>query len=244
MVTKQSGITHAVRFAVYAAVSLAVVGVGLAHAELAIWQVENNPPGTDSGNEWLTLINTGEYDTFDGYGIQTTHGRIASYAVPSMTLGMCEYHKITFPKQTVDNEDDTVKLLKDGLTIYETPTIKDTKNDDRFWTNPNVAAICGDTQAGTTTETVQAPGVDPNPPDTSTEMTWESRIQALEARADAADDATAELTEVVAAEAELVDAVTAELRWTLELLEAEIKVLYDTVSAIQYTIDFLLDIMN
>ena len=162
---------NTMKFVLYAAISLAVMGAGLAHAEMTIWQVENNPPGADSGNEWMTLINTGEQDTFSGYGIKTTNGRIASYAIPTITLDMCEYHKITFAKQTVDNTDDTVKLLKDGITIYETPVIKDTKNDDRFWANPNVTAICDNPWVDTTAETVHEP---------STEMTKDQRIEELE----------------------------------------------------------------
>lgn len=141
-----------------------VVGFNYAHAELTIWQVENNPPGTDSGNEWLTLINIGSADTFDGYDIRTTHGRIASYTVPSITLDTCESHKITFPKQAIDNKDDTVILHKDGTIIYETPVIKDTKNNDSFWTNPDV--MC----------------------ESEPEMTLEQRVSALEERADKTDD--------------------------------------------------------
>lgn len=147
------------------------VGSSQAHAEMTIWQVETNPPGTDSGNEWLTLINTGEQDTFSDYGIRTTNGRIASYPIPTISLDTCEYSRIIFPRQAVDNEDDTVKLLKDGATIYETPTINDTKNDDRFWTNPDVAAACGDPRAGTMPEIV------PEPP---TETTLEERVERLE----------------------------------------------------------------
>ena len=44
------------KLALCAAMSLAAA-CGLAHAELTIWQVENNPPGADSGSEWLTIIN-------------------------------------------------------------------------------------------------------------------------------------------------------------------------------------------
>lgn len=151
--------------------AVGVVGISQAHAELTIWHVENNPSGTDSGNEWLTLINTGSNDTFDGYGIQTTNGRIASYDLPTKTLGMCEYYKITLQKQTIDNENDTVKLLKNGTTIYETPVIEDTKNDDRFWTNPDVAAICGDALMGAAPDPVYEP---------ATDLTLEERITALE----------------------------------------------------------------
>lgn len=151
--------------------AICVVGVSQAHAELTIWQVENNPPGSDSGNEWLTVINTGESGTFSGYGIQTTHGRIASYDLPSTSLDTCEYYTFKFPKQAIDNEDDTVKLLKDGRTIYETDVIKDTKNNDRFWTNPDVAGVCetASTQEPTSTES----------------LTIEQRIEALEQRTEA-----------------------------------------------------------
>lgn len=133
----------ALKLAMFTAVFLAMMSAGLAHAELTIWQVENNPPGTDAGNEWLTLINTGEYGTFTGYELKTTNGRIATHAVPTITLDTCEYHLITFRGQAIDNRDDTVRLLMDGVNVYETPVIKDTRNDDRFWTNPDVAALCG-----------------------------------------------------------------------------------------------------
>ena len=127
----------------FAAVSLAVMSAGLAHAELTIWQVENNPLGTDAGHEWLTLINTGPHGTFSGYSLETTHGRTASHVVPTIYLGACEHYRITFPGQAVDNRDDTVRLLRNGIVIYETPVIEDTHNDGRFWKNPGVAYACG-----------------------------------------------------------------------------------------------------
>ncbi len=196
---------------------LLVAGLSQAHAELTIWQVENNPPGIDSGNEWLTLINLGESDTFNGYGIKTTHGRIASYPVPSITLNTCEYHKMTLPRQAIDNENDTVKLRKHGTTIYETPIIKDTRNDDRFWTNPDVAAICDDPYAAPA-EPIHE--YDSGPPD---EMTLEQRIQALEERADEMDTIIGVLLESVA------------------LLWAEIEAMASIIMTIQETIDALFD---
>ncbi len=196
---------------------LLVAGLSQAHAELTIWQVENNPPGIDSGNEWLTLINLGESDTFNGYGIKTTHGRIASYPVPSITLNTCEYHKMILPRQAIDNENDTVKLRKHGTTIYETPIIKDTRNDDRFWTNPDVAAICDDPY---TAPTEPIHEYDSGQPD---EMTLEQRIQALEERADEMDTIIGVLLESVA------------------LLWAEIEAMASIIMTIQETIDALFD---
>ena len=134
------------KITVLAAMSLIAV-TGMAHAELTIWQVENNPPGVDNGNEWLTIINTGKGGMFDRYIIQTTSGRIASHGVPTIYLDACEYYTITFGKQAIDNRDDTVKLLRHGATVYETPVIKDIKNDARFWTNPAVS--CDSPRAGT-----------------------------------------------------------------------------------------------
>ena len=128
-----------------------VAGMSHAYAELTIYQVENNPPGGDSGHEWLTLINTGAKDTFSGYHVMTTNGRIAAYDIPTIPeLDTCEYYKFTFSKQAIDNQDDTVILLHNGVTVYQTPVIKDTKNNDRFWTNPDVAAVCSDTSTSTT----------------------------------------------------------------------------------------------
>ena len=196
---------------------LLVAGLSQAHAELTIWQVENNPSGIDSGNEYLTLINLGESDTFNGYGIKTTHGRIASYPVPSITLNTCEYHKMTLPRQAIDNENDTVKLRKHGTTIYETPIIKDTRNDDRFWTNPDVAAICDDPYVAPT-EPIHE--YDSGQPD---EMTLEQRIQALEERADEMDTIIGVLLESVA------------------LLWAEIEAMASIIMTIQETIDALFD---
>lgn len=120
---------------------------GPAHAELTIWQVENNPPDIDRGNEWLTVINTGEDGVFGGYSLATTHSRTATYHIPTMRLDVCDHHRITFSKQTLDNQNDTVKLLKNGTTIYQTPVIKDTCNDDRLWSNPDVS--CDSPSAGT-----------------------------------------------------------------------------------------------
>lgn len=54
------------QYSIIAAVLLAGVVTTSANAELTIYQVENNPPGGDSGHEWLTLINTGAKDTFSG----------------------------------------------------------------------------------------------------------------------------------------------------------------------------------
>ena len=137
-----------------AALVACIVGTGQAHADLTIRQVKNTPPGADNGNEWLTLINLGESDTFDGHDIRTTHGRIASHAVPTFSLDSYEYHRITFAKQTIYNQQDTVILLKDGTPVYRTPVIKDIKNDDGYWTNPDVAAVCDNPRTRTTVDTV------------------------------------------------------------------------------------------
>ena len=108
-----------------------------AYADLIIWQVEANPKGTDSGNEWLTVLNTGSQETLSDYLVKSTHGRIATKSIPNITLNNCEYYKVTFSKQAIDNRDELMKLINGGKTIYETPVLKDIKNSDSFWTNPD-----------------------------------------------------------------------------------------------------------
>ena len=203
------------KLALSVAATMLVLGVGLAHADLTIWQVENNPPGPDSGNEWLTLINTGESDTFTGYILKTTHGRLATYEVPAITLDRCEYHRITFSIQTIDNEDDSVRLIKDGVAVYGTPVIKDTRDSARFWVNHYVAALCGDPQeAGSTKtdppETVEEPAEPPEPADPPAEppeQTKDQRIAELEAE-------------------------NAKLRSTIQLLESKIQEILDLLRAL------------
>ena len=148
MLIKQKQVVQNQTCLAICAVIMLAIGVGSAHAELTIYQVENNPPGTGSGNEWLTLINTGPADTFSGYEIRTTHGRIGYHEVPTIMLNECEYYKITFRIQTIDNRDDAVQLLKGGAVIYETPVIKDTANNARFWTNQNVTDTCASPVTG------------------------------------------------------------------------------------------------
>ena len=108
-----------------------------AFADLIIWQVEANPKGTDSGNEWVTVLNTGSKEILNDYLVKSTHGRIATKSIPNITLNNCEYYKVTFSSQAIDNRDETMTLIKSGKIIYETPVLKDTKNSDSFWTNPD-----------------------------------------------------------------------------------------------------------
>lgn len=136
---------------ILAAMSLTAViclaHAGMAHAELAVWQVESNPPGTDHGNEWLTVVNTGGYDVFIGYDIRTTHGSTTHQTIPALGLDECEYYRIDFERQSLDNTRDTILLLRHDSVVSETPVIVDIKNDGNFWVNPDVA--CDDPQDGT-----------------------------------------------------------------------------------------------
>ena len=61
--------------------------------------------------------------------------------IPDITLNNYEYYKVSFSKQAIDNRDETMKLIKSGNTVYETPYLKDIKNDDRIWTNPD-GSVC------------------------------------------------------------------------------------------------------
>lgn len=101
-----------------------------------ISEVEANPPGTDAGNEWLTLYNPASSEVdIGGWTIQTTHGRTNSFVIPSGTMiGACGEHTIRFPNQFLDNENESVILFDSrGNKINQTPLLTDTKNDQQTW---------------------------------------------------------------------------------------------------------------
>ena len=102
-------------------------------ADIVINEFEQNPAGTDRGNEWVELYSNEEInltgwklinadnDTF--FLIETING----------------YLVITFTSQWLDNSDEKVILVDShSSTIDETPLLSDTKNNNLSWN------LCGE----------------------------------------------------------------------------------------------------
>lgn len=108
--------------------------------DVVVNEFESNPPGEDSGREWVELYNPlAEPRCLDGWSLTTAHGKISSLAlhgtVPRNGLLVFE-----FPETAIDNgypgdpfnDGDAILLLDpEGRTVDMTPMLRDTANDGR-----------------------------------------------------------------------------------------------------------------
>jgi hypothetical protein len=89
---------------------------------LQITEIELNPLGPDTGNEWIELYS--EEETNCSIKIQNNDG--IEITINKSFKG---YYVYTFPKQWLDNTDEKLFLLQDNRIIQETIILEDTKND-------------------------------------------------------------------------------------------------------------------
>jgi hypothetical protein len=99
---------------------------------ILINEFEQNPEGTDSGNEWVELFNPtdGSID-LTGWSLRNNDGDIHSL---SGSIDPNGYEVITFSGGWLDNSDERVILLNPSYQeIDVTPIEGDSSNDDRSW---------------------------------------------------------------------------------------------------------------
>ncbi len=105
-------------------------------ASIVINEVELNPEGQDSGNEWVELYNPTE-QTVDigGWTIRPTSGMVSTYTIPQgTTMGPEGRLVITFPQQFLDNSDESVVLYDNqGNEVDRTLLLVDTDSDNYTW---------------------------------------------------------------------------------------------------------------
>jgi len=97
-------------------------------SSIRVNEVELNPIGADSGNEWLELYSKSEVN-LTGWRLVNNDGQ--NIILNQIFQG---YLIINFVNQWLDNSDEKV-ILKDGEnnTIDETVLLADSENDDRTW---------------------------------------------------------------------------------------------------------------
>ncbi len=100
---------------------------------IIINEVEANPPGEDSGNEWVELYNPTSVDVdLSGWTLKTTHGRIGKVTC-SGTIDANGYRVFGKGSQWLDNEGDSVILRDNGGAKIDEVAFTDTENDDHTW---------------------------------------------------------------------------------------------------------------
>lgn len=103
---------------------------------IVINEVEANPLGTDTGNEWVELYNPHEYAVdVGGWKITTTHGDTVTVYIPiGTTLSSHSCMVFSYTDQWIDNEDEQLILYdSEYMEKDRTPVIYDTSNDSRTW---------------------------------------------------------------------------------------------------------------
>ena len=100
---------------------------------IIINEVEANPPGEDSGNEWVKLYNPTSVDVdLSGWTLKTTHGKIGKVTC-SGTIDANGYRVFGKGSQWLDNEGDSVILRDKGGAKIDEVAFTDTENDDHTW---------------------------------------------------------------------------------------------------------------
>jgi len=94
---------------------------------IRINEVESNPSGADSGNEWIELYDRGDFD-LNGYKLVNNDGDELL-----LSGSFSKYYVYTLEKQWLDNTDEKVFLYNSGELVDETDLIDDGENDDKTW---------------------------------------------------------------------------------------------------------------
>ncbi|MGB7533028.1 MAG: lamin tail domain-containing protein [Halobacteriota archaeon] len=107
-----------------------------ASSNVEIYAFDQNPAGSDKGNECVTLYNPYNASVDIGnWVLETTHGSVVTETIPEGTiLNPGAYYIYTPSYQWLDNEDESI-ILKDseGEEADRTPALSDTKDDNRCW---------------------------------------------------------------------------------------------------------------
>ena len=94
---------------------------------IQITEVEINPPGSDSGQEWIELYLNEETNLSEYSLVNNDGGTI------NLSGTYSGYYVFEFSSQWLDNSDEKVFLYKDTELIDETDLLEDSDNDDKTW---------------------------------------------------------------------------------------------------------------
>lgn len=91
-------------------------------------EVELNPPGEDSGNEWIEFYSD-SVANLDGWRVENVKGKNLS-----LNFSFSDYRTIITPYSFLANDKQKLKLFNDKSELVgETEVISDTSNDARSW---------------------------------------------------------------------------------------------------------------
>ncbi len=101
--------------------------ISLVNAEVRINEVELNPYGSDTGNEWIELYSDSLIN-LESWKLVNTDNEI----IP-LNQSFSGYKIINLEEQWLDNENESVILYNGDSLISITPVLRDNNNDNRTW---------------------------------------------------------------------------------------------------------------
>jgi len=104
---------------------------------LVITEVEMNPPGSDSGAEWIEIHNpTEQAITLAGWAASYTGYSGGWDPIPFVTIQPGGYYRFVYPKQHLENSrGEVIQLRNRDYEIVDAspPGLRDSSNDLRTW---------------------------------------------------------------------------------------------------------------
>ncbi len=115
--------------------------LGVGSTSVVIYAFDQNPAGSDEGNEWVVLHNpTNTSINVSNWTLSTTHGKIVNVTIPQGTsISINEYWLYTYDAQWLDNSEESIILRNaEGQGIDRSIVANDGFNDNRYWVrDPN-----------------------------------------------------------------------------------------------------------
>jgi len=129
------------------AVMLLLTGIPLAtsttvsaSSDVIIYAFDQNPAGSDDGNEWVTFHNpSNESEDIGNWTFESTHGSIAiEWILEGTILYPGAYCTYTPHYGWLDNSEEAIILRNaKGEEVDRTAVVSDNENDNRYWMRNN-----------------------------------------------------------------------------------------------------------
>jgi hypothetical protein len=121
------------------ALMLLFTGIALATSsatsDVIIYAFDQNPAGSDGGNEWVTFHNpSNESVDIGNWTLETVDSERESIS----TLYLGAYYTCTPFYRWLDNSEEAIILRNaKGEEVDRTPVVSDNENDNRYWMRNN-----------------------------------------------------------------------------------------------------------
>jgi hypothetical protein len=124
----------------FTGIALATSTTSSTSSDVILYAFDQNPAGSDDGNEWVTFHNpSNESVDIGNWTFESTHGSTASVWIPKgTTLYPGAYCTYTPHYRWLDNSEEAIILRNaKGEEVDRTPELSDNENDNRYWMRNN-----------------------------------------------------------------------------------------------------------